>query len=146
MGLNKHRQQGVTMTSETTRTGGCLCGSVRYTVKGEPYKSGLCHCIDCRQVTGSAFLAYADWRPEQFDYTGLVSTFRGRSFCPVCGSRLFSRNQHQIEIYLGTLDDVPNGIKPLDEGWIIRRDPWQHPIEGAGQHEKDVTQGTTPAK
>src|SRR5438045_4002349 len=63
---------------------------------------------------------------------------RGRSFCPACGSRLFSRNQHQIEIYLGTLDDVPNGIKPLDEGWIIRRDPWQHPIEGARQHEKDV--------
>jgi hypothetical protein len=41
------------MATEIIRTGGCLCGAVRYTVKGEPYKSGLCHCTDRRQVTGS---------------------------------------------------------------------------------------------
>jgi len=68
------------MATEIIRTGGCLCGAIRYTVKGEPYKSGLCHCTDCRQVTGSAFLAYADWQPGQFEYTGLVVTFRGRAF------------------------------------------------------------------
>ena len=86
--------------NEAIRTGGCLCGHVRYSVRGEPYKSGLCHCTDCRQVTGSAFLAYADWRPDQFEYTGQVATYRGRSFCPTCGSRLFSLNDHQAEIYL----------------------------------------------
>src|ERR1700709_269309 len=101
------------MASETTRTGGCLCGSVRYAVRGEPYKTGLCHCTDCRQVTGSAFLAYADWRPEQFECTGQVATFRGRSFCPVCGSRLFSRNERQVEVYIGSLDEVSSGITPL---------------------------------
>jgi hypothetical protein len=124
---------GVIVVGEFLRTGGCQCNGIRYTLKGEPYKSGICHCTDCRQVTGSAFLAYADWRPAaQFEYTGLVRTFRGRSFCPICGSRVFSRNERQVEIYLGTLDDAPNGIKPIDEGWIIRREPWQHPIEGAG--------------
>ena len=101
------------MATEIIRRGGCLCGAIRYTVKGEPYKSGLCHCTDCRQVTGSAFLAYADWRPGQFEYTGLVATFRGRSFCPVCGSRIFSRNERQVEIYIGTLDDVPWATNPL---------------------------------
>ena len=40
------------MAAETIRTGGCQCGGVRYRLKGEPYKSGLCHCTDCRQVTG----------------------------------------------------------------------------------------------
>lgn len=39
---------------------------------GEPFKSGLCHCADCRKVTGTAFLAYADWRPDMFRYTGEV--------------------------------------------------------------------------
>jgi hypothetical protein len=126
------------MVDEIVRTGGCLCGGVRYALKGEPFKSGICHCTDCRRVTGSAFLAYADWRPEQFEHTGLTTTFRGRSFCPVCGSRLFSRNEHQVEIYLGTLDDAPSGIDPIDEGWIMRRELWQSPVEGAGQHEKDV--------
>ena len=126
------------MSNAFIRTGGCLCRAVRYTVSGEPYKSGLCHCTDCRQATGSAFLAYADWRPEQFEYTGLVTTFRGRSFCAVCGSRLFSRNERQVEIYLGTLDNAPSRIKPIDEGWITRREPWQHPIEEAAQHERDI--------
>ena len=126
------------MAAEILRTGGCLCGAARYSVRGEPYKSGLCHCTDCRQVTGSAFLAYADWRLEQFEYRGQVTTFRGRSFCPLCGSRLFSRNERQVEIYIGTLDEVPAGITPLDEGWIIRRELWQHPIQGARQNDKDV--------
>ena len=29
---------------------------MRYTVEGEPLKTGLCHCTDCRKETGSAFL------------------------------------------------------------------------------------------
>jgi hypothetical protein len=111
---------------------------VRYRVTGEPYKSGLCHCTDCRHVTGSAFLAYADWKPKQFESTGEVSTYSGRSFCPICGSRLFSRNNRQVEIYLGSLDEAPNGIAPIDEGWINRREPWQHPIRTARQHSEDV--------
>lgn len=125
------------MTIETVRTGGCLCGAVRFTVRGEPYKSGLCHCTDCRRVTGSAFLAYADWRPGQFETTGEVSTYSGRSFCPVCGSRVFSLSDHQVEIYLGTLDDAPNGIAPVNEGWTIRREHWQREIAGAGQFDRD---------
>jgi len=84
--------------NEAIRSGGCLCGGVRYSLRGEPYRSGLCHCTDCRQVTGSAFLAYAHWRPDQFEYTGTVSTFKGRSFSPICGSRLFSVNDHQAEV------------------------------------------------
>ncbi|RYH12763.1 MAG: GFA family protein [Alphaproteobacteria bacterium] len=125
------------MTNETTRAGGCLCGAVRFTVSGEPYKSGLCHCSDCRHVTGSAFLAYADWRPDQFETTGQVATYGGRSFCPVCGSRLFSRDDHQVEIYLGALDDAPNGIAPANEGWTIRREHWQPAISGTGQFDRD---------
>jgi hypothetical protein len=123
------------MAAEILRKGGCLCGAVRYTVRDKPYKSGLCHCTDYRQVTGSAFLAYADWRPEQFQYTGQVATFRGRRFCSVCGSRVFSRNEHQVEIYIGTLDQAPCGIDPINEGWI---EHWQHPVVGAGQHDRDV--------
>ena len=120
------------------RTGGCLCGAVRYTVRGEPYKSGICHCADCRKATGSDFLAYADWRPDQFTSVGQVTTFVGRSFCPTCGSRVFAVSQNQVEIYLGTLDIAPNNIRPLDEGWIKRREPWLEPIPGTGQFHEDV--------
>jgi hypothetical protein len=132
------------MMAPSVRNGGCLCGAVRYELRGEPYKSGLCHCTTCRQATGSAFLAYADWTPAQFTSTGAVTTFKGRSFCPVCGSRLFSLTDKQVEIYLGTLDDAPNLIAPIDEGWVKRREPWLHPTEGAGQHREDVVGAPLP--
>lgn len=127
------------MTTERTRLGSCLCGAVRFTVRGEPYKSGLCHCSDCRHITGSAFLAYADWRPDQFETTGKVSIYQGRSFCPVCGSRLFSFGENQVEIYLGALDDAPNGIAPDTEGWTFRREHWLPAISGADQFDRDPT-------
>jgi hypothetical protein len=73
-------------------------------------------------VTGSAFLAHADWPSDKFELAGSIVTYQGRSFCPICGSRLFSRNDDQAEIYLGTLDDAPNGIAPLDEGWTKTRE------------------------
>ncbi len=46
--------------SDKIRTGGCLCGAVRYEVSGEPYIAGLCHCTKCRKLTGSAFSATAN--------------------------------------------------------------------------------------
>ena len=40
-------------------TGGCLCGSVTYTIDAEPVpgRQLLCHCFDCQKQTGSAFLS-----------------------------------------------------------------------------------------
>ncbi len=110
--------------SETIRTGGCLCGAVRYRVEGEPYKSGLCHCADCRKITGSAFLTYADWRHDEFSYEGHVEVYAGRSFCPLCGSHTFNIGDEGVEIHLGTLDDAPNGIAPQVEAWCRRRELW----------------------
>ena len=103
----------------------------------EPFKSGLCHCADCRKVTGSAFLAFADWYLFQFSYTGDVSTYKGGSFCPNCGSRVFSVDEREAEIYLGTLDDAPNGIAPQFEGWCKRREPWLPTLPGVPMYPSD---------
>ena len=35
--------------------GGCLCGSVRFRVTGEPTWCGACHCTQCQRLTGTAF-------------------------------------------------------------------------------------------
>src|SRR3546814_4216157 len=40
-------------------TGGCLCGSVRLTASGPPYRVGICHCLDCRKHHGALFHASA---------------------------------------------------------------------------------------
>src|SRR5690349_10043937 len=124
--------------SDMVRTGGCLCGAVRYEVVGEPFKSGICHCRDCKKVTGSSFLAYADWTPDKFSHTGNVGTYNGRSFCPACGSRVFSLSEDQCEIYLGTLDDAPSEISPQVEGWTIRREYWLPALAALPQYERDI--------
>ncbi len=121
---------------EQPRTGGCLCGAVRYEVSGEPYKAGICHCRDCKKVTGTSFLAYADWRPQQFSFSGAVETYDGRSFCPRCGARVFSRSDTQVEIYLGSLDETPTDIGPQMEIWTIRREHWLRALP-LPQHERD---------
>jgi hypothetical protein len=119
------------------RTGGCLCGAVRYEVHGEPKLVGLCHCADCRKSTGGYALHYADWPVSAVRLTGQLSTYAGRSFCSDCGSRVVHFSAHHTEVLLGTLDDPPNDLVPQVEIWTIRREPWLPPVPGARQFERD---------
>lgn len=64
--------------------------------------------------------------------------FAGRSFCPTCGSRLFCLREDEAEIRLGSLDDPPTDLAPDYEVWIKRREPWLHPLPGAGQFAEDA--------
>jgi hypothetical protein len=36
--------------------GGCSCGEVRYRLTSEPLITHCCHCLNCQQQTGSAFV------------------------------------------------------------------------------------------
>ena len=122
------------------RTGGCLCGAVRYRVDGEPTHVGRCHCADCRKESGSAFSVYAQWPRDRFELDGEVTTYDGRSFCPRCGSRvgnLGPPEEGDVEIRIGSLDDAPFELKPEAEIWIKRREPWLHAVDGASQHEEN---------
>ena len=126
-------------TGERMRYGGCLCGAVRFEVAGEPLVVGVCHCMECRKATGAVSMAYADWPSERFSFTGEVREFCGRSFCPTCGARVFHLHENSggVEVLLGALDDGPGDLTPTREGWIIRREHWLRPIQGAGQFERD---------
>lgn len=118
------------MVADVVRMGGCLCGAVRYEVRGEPYVSGLCHCKICRKLTGSSFSATANWHLDQFRMTGELQTYERRQFCPTCGARLFYLSDESVEIFLGTLDEAPHDIKPMLEVWTIRREHWLPPVAG----------------
>jgi len=119
------------------RAGGCLCGAVRYEVRGEPFFIGLCHCSDCRKATGAHAMPSATWRRDALTITGKLATYAGRSFCPVCGSRVMHLQPERAEIMLGSLDDPPVGLKPQHEIWTVRREAWATPIDGAEQFPQD---------
>ena len=81
------------------RRGGCSCGAVRFELRGEPLKVGLCHCTKCRKATGSAFLAYADWPPLAFSFSRRGAALQwaellsGLRIAPVPPVRRTSRDQ-----------------------------------------------------
>jgi hypothetical protein len=41
--------------TDTTLTGSCFCGSVRYRLTRSPMFVNCCHCRDCQKQTGGAF-------------------------------------------------------------------------------------------
>ena len=125
------------MTSERIRTGGCLCGAIRYTLRGEPFHVGRCHCADCRRESGSAFTVYAQWRRDAFELEGELAAYEGRGFCPRCGSRVACLDEEGVEVRLGSLDDAPFDLRPEAEIWIKRREAWLPPVDGASQHEEN---------
>src|SRR5437879_2452851 len=96
------------------RIGGCLCGAVRYSVRGDPVHVRRCHCADCRKESGSAFSVYAQWPVEAFEMSGEISSYDGRGFCPRCGSRLLGTadpDDTLIEIRIGRMDQAPSELQ-----------------------------------
>lgn len=104
-------------------TGGCLCGQVRFEASGQPYRVGLCHCLDCRKHHGALFHASAIFPEEAVKVEGRTGDYAGRFFCPRCGSSLFSRSGDEVEVHLGALD-APDQFTPTYESWTVRREAW----------------------
>ncbi|MAM62010.1 GFA family protein [Maritimibacter sp. UBA3975] len=106
-----------------TATGGCLCGRVRLVVTGQPYRVGLCHCLDCRKHHGALFYAAAVFEQDDVSVTGELQAYNGRFFCPNCGSSVFARSGDEVEVHLGTFD-APDRFTPTYELWTDRRESW----------------------
>lgn len=122
----------------TTRySGQCLCGQVQLAARGEPLRVGICHCMDCRKESGSAFTFYAVWPAERFEHSGDTAEFHGQRFCPHCGARLFSLDAQEAEIKLGALSQAPTALTPSYELWVKRREAWLQPVPGAEQFDEN---------
>ena len=119
-------------------SGGCLCGDVRITAKGQPQSVGICHCLDCRKHHGAVFYAAAMYPPDAVTITGETREFKGRHFCPRCGSSVYAVSDGEVELHLGTLDD-PSQFTPTYELWTCRREAWLPPFSGMTLHERDRT-------
>jgi hypothetical protein len=117
-------------------TGGCLCGAVRIVATGQPDRTGICHCLDCRKHHGAVFSAYAIFPRDAVTIEGETNEYAGRHFCPRCGSSVFSRTGDEIEVHLGSLD-APNQLTPTYELWVIRRESWLPPFPVAERYERD---------
>ena len=101
----------------TTRTGGCLCGAVRFETIGAVRDVVVCHCGMCRKVHGhiGAYTAASRHELRFVEMRGLKwyrsSAKAQRGFCGECGSTLFFHGDGRdvISIAAGTLD-APTGL------------------------------------
>ena len=101
--------------------GRCHCGYITYEAEIEPEKVMICHCTDCQTLSGSAFRTIAFTREGTFKLlsgevkvyvkTGESGTKRPQSFCPECGT----------PIYSSTIGDGPK-VHVIRVGTIRQRD------------------------
>lgn len=122
-------------------TGGCLCGSVRVVATGQPDRVGLCHCLDCRKHHGALFHASAIFAQQAVVVTGETRHYRGRHFCPQCGSSVFGQTADEVEVNLGSLDE-PDQLRPTYELWTLRREAWLPPFPTLLRYERDRDAGS----
>ena len=122
-----------TVVSETKyREGGCLCGAIRFRAAGDPIRTSICYCTQCRRQTGSAMPAFAVYPVKAVEVTrGAPARFAAsekaeREFCESCGSPLFwrGRNDADLDIFLGSFDEPESLPVPLRQIWSKHRMPW----------------------
>lgn len=119
-------------------TGGCLCGKVRIMAIGRPYRTGLCHCLDCRKHHGALFHASAIFPADAVKIEGETRDYAGRFFCPQCGSSVFGRSRDEIEVNIGSLD-ATDQFTPTYELWTVRREAWlpSFPLQHRYEHDRE---------
>src|SRR5262249_40554067 len=116
------------------RTGGCLCGQVRYRITAEPVSSRICWCRDCQRIAGNG-LVNALFPSKAVEITGSPSEYVKtadsgnrviRRFCPRCGCHLFADSTGYAGltvVRIGTLDD-PSSISPAANIWSSNAPGW----------------------
>jgi hypothetical protein len=80
--------------------GRCHCGYITYEADINHEKVMICHCSDCQTLSGSAFRTVVFTHEDTFKLlsgelkiyvkTGESGTKRPQSFCPECGTPIYS--------------------------------------------------------
>lgn len=132
------------MQEKLVFSGGCLCGGVRYSVRGALRDVIACHCSQCRRTSGH-FVAATGAESERItllkDAT-LVwfasSSKAERGFCVRCGGNLFWRPLRDARawtsIMAGTLDP-PTTIKLKKHIFVADKSDYYEIADGLPQSE-----------
>jgi hypothetical protein len=122
--------------------GGCLCRQARYEIAAEkPVATRVCWCRDCQYFAAGAGTVNAMFRKAALTTTGELAVFTSladsgatmrRSFCPQCGTQMFSEAQSRpdaVFVHVGTLDEPELG-KPMATIWTKSAPTWACIDEG----------------
>lgn len=136
-------------------TGSCTCGDLSYHLTGSPLFVHVCHCLDCKRRSGSAFAITTIVLEDDIVVTrGSVQDtsddgVHTRFYCASCGQEIWATStRHQATALLrtGTLNDS----RQLSVGahiWVKRKQAWVSLAEGVPQFEAGYERNKTwPAR
>lgn len=116
-------------------TGRCFCGAVRFRFTGSPVAIRACWCRDCQYLSSGNASVSAIIQTATFELAGDVcehvstadsgATMR-RSFCPTCGTPLFSASATRpdmMAVRVGALDDR-DACRPASVIWTVSASCW----------------------
>ena len=130
------------MAATGEREGHCLCGAIRYAVKGEPIWVAHCHCESCRRANSAAFATFAGFKRENFRLLAgeprrhASSPGVSRSFCARCGSPLTYEGERwpdEIHIHVPSLED-PLSVTPRAHVYVAEQLAWVQLADGLARH------------
>ena len=113
--------------------GSCLCGGIRFVVRGSVSGIIQCHCSLCRKVSGAASIATIGISSDQLDWISgedLVATYErpsgyGNAFCKICGSPApdANRTRTRYQIPAGLLADSPE-LEVIEHIYVGSKAHW----------------------
>jgi len=120
----------------TIRCAECPCGQLSAVCSAEPSRLSVCHCLNCKRRTGSAF-AFTAWFAEadvategqarEYVRIGDEGNRAVFSFCPDCGGTVFYRIDAlpgRVAVPAGTFADMDFPPPTVSVFHDIRRYPW----------------------
>jgi len=120
---------------QSVRLASCSCGKLTASVRGEPVRISVCHCLNCQRRTGSPFATQArfpeeavtiEGRSTEYALVGDEGTTARFHFCPECGATVFYRMDAVpgfVAIPVGAFAD-PGFPPPTVSVYAIRQHPW----------------------
>ena len=124
------------MSEPLVLTGGCLCGSIRFSASGPPEAPHSCACGMCKRHSGALVVAWVEYARDKVEWTGpggAPATWRSssassRAFCATCGSTLGAIDDAPvIALVTGAFDDpAAEALKPKGHSYAKARPAWLH--------------------
>ena len=125
------------LLADETYAGGCLCGAVRYSLRGPSLFECQCCCKDCQKATGTGHTTIVgvlrsqlkvEGEPAVFTNSGESGGTVSRHFCSTCGGRLYTSGSLPGEVVMiqaGSLD-LPHAVTPQNVIYFKDRVAWDH--------------------
>jgi hypothetical protein len=128
--------------------GQCHCGKITYDAVVDADKVTICHCTDCRALTGSAYRANVQAPAETFVLrtgqptiyikTAESGTKRAHAFCPTCGAPIYScaiTDPPTYSLRVGGIKQRAE-LRPKRQIWCRSALPWSMDIRGVEQSSR----------